>query len=291
MSEDLGAMLREFTKQYPEKMKTTNITTEKSKKVFGTKEWSKFSENILTGCSHDCKYCYAKANAIRFKRITDDAWKNEILKKHSLKSFRKRDGRFMFPTTHDITPQHLDSCKTYLASILLPGNEVLVVSKPHLDCIKAICDEFSGFKNQILFRLTIGSSDSDTLKFWEPNAPDFQERLESLKYAYTHGYQTSVSCEPILDNNAEHLVEQLLPYVTNSIWFGKPNSLIERLSINGFKDDQETMTRARNLLSSLSDDYIRHLYSRFKDNPKIKWKESIKKVLGLEVSTEAGIDE
>lgn len=29
------------------------------------------------------------------------------------------------------------------------------------------------------------------------------------------------------------------------------------------------------------DEFIRDLYDEFKDNPKVKWKESIKKVLGL----------
>jgi hypothetical protein len=32
------------------------------------------------------------------------------------------------------------------------------------------------------------------------------------------------------------------------------------------------------------------LYERYRDNPLIKWKESIKKVVGIDLLTEAGLD-
>lgn len=38
------------------------------KTVFGTGEWSSSSENCISGCSHNCYYCYAKAMAIRMRR-------------------------------------------------------------------------------------------------------------------------------------------------------------------------------------------------------------------------------
>ena len=61
---------------------------------------------------------------------------------------------------------------------------------------------------------------------------------------------------------------------------GKPNQLTGRLSINGYKNDQVTMNSARNLMGIFSDKFILNLYARYKDNPKIRWKSSIKKVLG-----------
>lgn len=112
------------------------------KKVFGTQEWAKQNENCITGCSHDCKYCYAKSNAVRFKRNTIAGWKNEQPMNNKLtKGFRKRTGRIMFPTTHDITPDHLGECISFLGKILKPGNDVLVVSKPHLECVSALCNQ------------------------------------------------------------------------------------------------------------------------------------------------------
>jgi hypothetical protein len=127
------------------------------------------------------------------------------------------------------------------------------------------------------------------LKFWEPNAPDFEERLASLKYAFDQGYKTSVSGEPILEGNIDELISLTSPYVTDSIWLGKMNYPGTRLAINGI-NDRETLDRVKQLMSMHSDKRIRDLYSRYKNDEKIKWKESIKKVVGLEIPMEKGLD-
>jgi DNA repair photolyase len=261
------------------------------KPVFGTTEWATKNENLISGCSHDCKYCYAKAVAVRVKRKTTESWSQEEIKKPALlnKKFRKREGKIMIPSSHDITPRFLSENIQYIGNILAAGNEILLVSKPHLECIQEMCRAFTAFKSQIIFRFTIGSMDSDVLKFWEPNAPDFHERLESLKHAYEQGYQTSVSCEPMLDDKVEDVVTEVLPFVTDSVWIGKPNKLVERLSHNGYKDSA-TVARARELMASLSDEYIFHLYDRYQGNDKIRWKESVKKILDIEVPTQVGLD-
>lgn len=103
------------------------------------------------------------------------------------------------------------------------------------------------------------------MKFSEPNAPDFDERIKCLKHAVNSGYETSVSCEPMLDDNVEDLIKMVRPYVTDSIWLGKPNRLISILSLNGYKEDMETMTRARKLQALLSKEYIRVLYDQIQE--------------------------
>ena len=192
------------------------------KEVFGTKEWSDSSINFINGCSHDCLYCYAKEMAIRFKKKNPDTWKEEELREVK-RYHRKRKGTIMIPSTHDITPEHLPEALIIIDNLLSIGNTLLIVTKPHLECVKSICDSFSRYKNQILFRFTIGSTNSDVLKYWEPSAPDFEERFESLQYAYNAGFETSISSEPMLDMEIRDLVTKCLPYITNSIWLGKFN--------------------------------------------------------------------
>jgi DNA repair photolyase len=272
------------------KTMTTRKSNGRCKSVFGTREWAAYNENCILGCSHDCKYCYAKENAIRKKWKTPITWKNETRNKRTLpKRYPKREGRIMFPTTHDITPSHLQECMDFMDHLLLPGNEVLVVSKPHLDCIKAICARFADYKDKILFRFTITSTDSNILKFWEPNAPDLQERLSALQYAFEQGFQTSSCCEPMLDNNVGDLISQTSPFATHSIWLGKMNMPFERLQMNG-ENDPVTIAKAHQLIAMQTDAYIWGLYFKYKDNPKVKWKDSIKKIVGLEVATEPGLD-
>jgi DNA repair photolyase len=258
-----------------------NQGIKKKKKSTKHREWTEKYANLISGCAHDCKYCYAKASAVLYKQNTPANWKNEVIRDPYLlkKKFQKRKHVLMIPSSHDITPQHLKENMVFLYSFLDSGNKLLIVSKPHFNCIKAICDVFFPFKNQILFRFTIGSADSAVLKFWEPNAPDFEERLESLKYAFNAGYQTSVSCEPMLDDNIDQVIAAVLPYVTETIWIGKPTQLNGRLSINGFKNDVATMGAARRLMGIFSDDFVLDICERYWDNTKIMSKNSVKDVI------------
>lgn len=205
------------------------------------------------------------------------------------KDVRFREGCIMFPSTHDITPKHLHLAIDYLKRMLGNGNKVLIVSKPSYHCIKQICDTFKDYKESILFRFTIGSTNNKTLKFWEPNAPDYAERKKALVYAFNMGFQTSLSCEPMLDNRIDKLIEDLSQYVTDAIWLGKMNFAIRRLRTNGHWD-AENQAAVKQLMEWQNDETIKKLYNKYKDNPQIKWKESIKKVVGIEVSTIKGED-
>ena len=272
-------------------LKETPYQLDKKKEVFGTLEWAEKNANFISGCIHDCKYCYSKEMAIRFKRKTAQNWKNEKVRIDSLKKkIKKIYGKYMFPSSHDIHPSHLNESLYFLRKILEAGNDVLIVSKPHFECIEAICNEFREYKKNIIFRFTIGSTNSDILKFWEPGAPCFEERLNSLQLAFALGFETSVSCEPMLDNKTDKLIETVLPYITNSIWIGKANFLIKRLNTNN-ANSKEDIYRAEELISWQNDKNIKLLYRKYKNNPQIKWKESIKKVVDIKIPTQSGLDE
>ncbi len=261
----------------------------KSKQVFGTSEWAKYNMNCMNGCEHDCIYCYAKVSAKR-RGITNEMWPHPTKREGATeKRFGKRDGNFMYPTQHDIHPNNIGDTLDVLKNLLRKKNNVLIVSKPHVTCIWAICKMFQDYKDNILFRFTIGSADDKVLKFWEPNAPDFMERVMALKIAYDMGFKTSISCEPMLDNNIHQVILKTQRHVTDSIWLGKMNFPIKRLKTNGH-GDEETLKRANQLIEWQSDENIKLLYEQYKVHPLIKWKESIKKVVGIEVPTEAGLD-
>ena len=185
----------------------------------------------------------------------------------------------MFPTQHDILPSNIKTILIYLKKWLEVGNSFLIVSKPHFECIKQICDELDEYKSQIVFRFTIGSPNNNVLKFWEESAPDYNERLKSLNYAFKNGYSTSVSCEPILDEDISLMVEELLPYISDTIWLGKMNFIRPRVDTSNWSIDDWKYMDKIDVVNR--DDFIQDLYEEFKDNPKVKWKESIKKVLGL----------
>ena len=148
------------------KVRRGSVKPKKKKAPHGTEEWATHNVNIQLGCEHDCKYCYAKCMGIRFKRTTPGTWHNPKVDRQKVERvYRKMDGRIMFPTTHDITPRNLNDCITVLRKLLEVGNKVLIVSKPHIECVKRMCREFQDFKENILFRFTIGSSDDEVLDF------------------------------------------------------------------------------------------------------------------------------
>jgi DNA repair photolyase len=247
--------------------------------TYGTREWAVKTVNCCTGCSHDCVYCYAKEMALRFGQVVEGQWAVERIRPHDVvKSHPKYSGRVMFPSSHDITPGNLHACLVVLGKLLVARNEVLVVSKPHLDCIGAICRRLGCYRDQILFRFTIGACDDRVLSFWEPGAAAYAERIGSLQYAYEQGFQTSVSVEPMLESaNIDQLVADLQPFVTDSIWIGKMNHL-GRLSKNA---DARLKAALLQIEAGQTDDIIRSIFERYKGNPKIQWKASIKKVVGL----------
>jgi len=248
----------------------------------GTKEWAEVNKNFLKGCEHGCKYCYAYNMAKRFKRVKDsEDWKKpELLNTKFKEKPVKCKGRIMFPTTHDILPEFIEQTVVYLRRWLEVGNDILIVSKPHFDCIKRLCNELEEFKDQIVFRFTIGSKHDFILKFWEPNAPTCDERISALVYAFNSGYKTSVSCEPYLDSDIVSLVEGVLPFVTDTVWIGKMNRINSRVDTTGWpKRDLDLL---QDVKDAQTDEFIKEfLYEEFKNEPKVRWKDSVKSVLGL----------
>lgn len=267
---------------YMDMTKATSDSAAAQVRVHGTKEWAKSTVNIQCGCENGCRYCYAKAMAIRYKRATSDGWQTPAPNLKAMeKGFRKRGGRIMFPSSHDITPVNIDACVTTLKRMLDAGNDVVVVTKPRGDCVRRLCLELEPFKARVLFRFTMGSADDAVLGYWEPGAPAFAERLEALSHAHASGYATSVSMEPMLDGDPGAVIEAVRPCVTDKVWLGKANRLLRNVRMN-CPGDAEAMVRAKALAETQKDGAIRRLYKRYRSDPLITWKDSIKKVVGIE---------
>jgi len=81
----------------------------------GTKEWTLHCENISLGCKLDCRYCYARYDAVkRFKRLESvEDWKTMVIYKRKMakycseykycgkdrpRKYPKRQGTIMFPS-------------------------------------------------------------------------------------------------------------------------------------------------------------------------------------------------
>ncbi len=257
--------------------------------ISGTREWAVAEINCSVGCPHACRYCYARVAALK-KGLIDSVsdWSQTRTLDAEVEASRPLyGGQVMFPTAHDIVEDNLEEVLQVMSRLLEAGNKILIVSKPSSFCIEQICDRFSRQRSQILFRFTITSRNSDILRFWEPGAPSYQERFESLRLAFDRGFQTSVSIEPMLDlEDVQGMIEEIESYVSHSIWIGKLNRIEERVQIVS----SEAAAEVARIRHEQKDQNIIDLYEALQERPLVRWKESIKLVVGLPLATESGLD-
>ena len=259
------------------------------REIRGTREWAVADIDCCTGCPHDCRYCYARYKAVEEKGLLRaEEWRKIHVRPEDVDKVQPLfPGQVMFPTTHDILPENLDACSTVIDHLLTAGNRVLVVSKPHLYCVKELCRIFRGSKENILFRFTITARNRELLAFWEPGAPEYSERKASLCHAFSSGFQTSVSVEPMLDTaDVVAMVHELLPCVTHSIWLGLMNRIEKRVRI----DSDEVAHAVDRIRTGQEKQVIQRIYRQLRREPLVRWKESIKMIMGLQLATEPGTD-
>ena len=243
----------------------------------GTREWSEHSANCLIGCSHDCRYCYARWDACeRYKRVPREEWKHPRVNERAMANARPiRSGRIMFPTTHDILPEFYEECARFLWDITRERPpDVLVVTKPHMECVRRLCRLFEHMEYAIEWRFTISTFDGNLLSYWEPGAPDLYERLDCVMFAKAAGFCVSISMEPMLDTPGAEI-----GYFTrrgvDSIWIGKMNHVRSRVRIET-AEDEEMVGRIE---AGQTDERIMEIVEALKDNPRVRWKDSIRDVI------------
>lgn len=248
------------------------------KRATGTREWAQKTVNCVLGCKHDCRYCYARYDMVeRFGKVPKGMWADPHIRDEEVRRGRpKYGGVVMFPSTHDITPEVLNSCLIVLGKLLKAGNEVLLVSKPHIECIEAIAYPFAAYTDQLRFRFTIGSPRDEVLKFWEPGAPSFAERRSALKLVFNMGFKTSISAEPLLDpDNVKKLWDYLIPFVNWEFWIGKMNKTDTRVNA----DDPEVCKMLTPILEGQTDERVMEIVEMFKKEKLVRWKDSYKEVI------------
>jgi hypothetical protein len=264
--------------------------TKDDRRATGVYEWATASVNIQTGCEHDCRYCYARWDAVtRRKQCTREQWREPRIHADRIEAkYHRLKGRVMFPSTSDITPRNINECLVVIEKLLTAGNELLIVSKPHLECVQLLCEVLHPWQRHVMFRFTLGSTRDKVLSFWEPGAPSFESRIKSLSCAYMDGYRTSISCEPFLDVHPAHiqyLFEECYPYLSDDpvggFWIGKLRRWSLRVDLSG-ATPEEIQLYVEPLRAAQGDGFIKGLVRRLDGRRFIKWKDSIREVIEKE---------
>lgn len=263
----------------------------------GTREWSDYSINICRGCSHACRYCYARQQALRFGRIDRGSeWQNETINWDKVRrSWQKRSGRGMFPTTHDMTLHSHAACQFTLRTLLEAGNEILITTKPRRGIVGDLCDMFTEWRDQITWRFTITHSEDSPpeIKRWEPYAPGIRERMDALKIAVALGYETSVSMEPLLDPaRVGNILKAVLSRVTDTVWIGAMRNVKVRTAWMIEEDiDVSWLEGERERLASWqTPEKMREVFGQCSSIPQVRWKDSYQQALGITATGEEAPD-
>ena len=269
----------------------------------GWGEWVKRAVSIADRCPWDghgprdgvgCLYCFARANARR-RRQRPEVWtRPPTINWHEvLRNRGSLDGTTAYPGTHDITLDLLGPSIRLLENLLENDNQVLLVTKPRLTCVRTICDVFADhpYQRNIQWRFTITSRFDTDLSYWEPNAPGFFGREGALCYAVNSGYRVSVNTEPLTCTRAGAVALgrwalETLPddgTADGTLWFGRMNKAEARVI-------GDTEHRLPALLAEWDDEGVRRLHDQFKAEPRVRWKNSFKDVLGIPRNPEPGMD-
>ncbi|MGB3988767.1 MAG: hypothetical protein WBK67_03710 [Minisyncoccales bacterium] len=249
--------------------------TKQEKEKTGTREWAEHNENCIKGCRNNCRYCYAKGNGKRFGRETDESWPVERYNLNAKAA--KHQGRTMFPTAHDLHIDNVSWWGPYLHGLLSKGNDVLIVTKPEYATIAFICRSLEDYKDRIEFRFTIGTNDDKVAAYWEPGAPSPSDRVMAIAHACALDYRTSVSMEPLLMENPKEMIDNLLMgRITGEIWIG---------CMNHYALNPEIPEEARQIKIQGREN-MQHAYESLKDNPQIRWKDSVQRLLGITATGE-----
>ena len=165
-------------------------------------EYSELAANLYSGCSHGCVYCYVP-NILRQERkefYFEPKPRKNILKllQKDCQKFYGEERSILLSFTSDpyqpidkkykITRYAIEIIKRY-------GLHVNILTKGGKRAERDfdLLDE----KDKVGATLTF-SEETDSLK-WEPEASTPKERMEMLKKAKEHGFQTWVSLEPVID--------------------------------------------------------------------------------------------
>ena len=223
--------------------------------------------NPYVGCSHNCKYCYARF-VCRWRK-TKERWGEFVDVKVNApqlaaKESKKISGTLIFCTVCD--PYQPIEGKYKLTRKILqnlnPELHVVILTKSNL--VLRDIDVFRRFK-RIDIGLTITTFDGKIKKIWEPNSPSSKKRLEALKKLKQEGFSTYVFIGPILPYlvSLEDVVKKVAPYVDVLMF-----------------EDLNTSAARQEIFSTLKK-YFPELIGKYKELDKKFWLEKIKEIKKL----------
>ncbi len=191
-----------------------------AKSILNKSQIYEYTLNAYVGCSHDCRYCYAKF----MKRFTGhrEPWggfvdvKVNAAEVLAREANRKKKGRVWISGVCDAyqsLEKKYELTRKCLEILVANGWPVTIQTKSplvlrDLDVLKRAGDVEVGF--------TITTADDAVRKVFEPGAPQVEKRIEALQRLHAEGIRTYVMVAPMLPG-AERLAGLLKGSVDHAL--------------------------------------------------------------------------
>lgn len=165
-------------------------------------EYSHLAINHYVGCGHGCNYCWAPVclHIDRTEFVSTPHPKKNVISQlqREVRRFAGTDERVLLSFTSD-PYQPLDATEKLTRDVIkiLRLNDIpfQVLSKGGMRAAR----DFNLYGPRDAFAVTLTFLDEGNSRRWEPNAAIPSERIMALKLAKSHGIETWVSLEPVID--------------------------------------------------------------------------------------------
>jgi len=154
-----------------------------------------YTFNPIAGCTHDCKYCWAKSLNARYGRTFEPQFRE-----HYLKDKMPNDGSWIFVGSMgdigcDGVPEEWRE-KLYDFIEHDKSNNIFLLQSKNPSVFTANRERLEYIKHKIVLGTTLETTEETP---WSV-APDPFSRAVSLSYMkHNHGYRTFLSLEPLSD--------------------------------------------------------------------------------------------
>ncbi len=186
-------------------------------------EYGDYTINHIQGCSHGCLYpCYAFMMARRFGKVKNyEEWLKpvivnnaiELLEKELPKQKNKIKTIHLCFTTDPFMYGYEDICNLSLKIIDLVGTYNIPLTALTKGVLPKVLDKSS---KENSYGITLISLNEEFRKKMEPGSAPYKERIESLYYLHSKGFNTWVSIEPYPTPN---FIEQDFSEILNALKF------------------------------------------------------------------------
>lgn len=181
------------------------------------KEYGDLALNIYNFCSFGCIYCFAP---LMLKKDREKYHKIPVLRNNLLEKV-ERDCQ-----QNDLTGRVVHLCFTCdpyqdIDIGLQFTRDVIQIFKKYNVNFQVLTKggtravrDFDLYKSGDSFGTTLTMFTPERSKEWEPNAPDYADRLEAIKTAHEAGIKTWVSLEPVIfPEETLKIIKDTAPYV------------------------------------------------------------------------------